>query len=114
MNYRELVIGQRWAVAQCWLSEYTGGHSYDVPYGIFDWDFKSNAIHIEEEDSIMFVLGHFNPVDMKITIALPFVPTHVVEHEACHAILFVLGDSAWVEYCHAPERPWFNQAGEND
>jgi hypothetical protein len=114
MNYRELTVGQHWATAQYWLAEYTGGHSYDVPYGIFSWKFEDNAIHIEQEGSIMFVLGHFDPVRMEITISLPFVPAHVIEHEACHAILFVLGDDNWVEYCHAPARPWFNLAGEND
>jgi hypothetical protein len=114
-NYRELTVAGRWAQAQYWLAERTDGHSFEVPYAMFTWKFKDEPVRwVDDDGSLKFGLGYFNPVDQEIFIALPFVPGHVIEHEACHAILFVLGDDGWVDYCHEPERPWFMTRNLND
>jgi hypothetical protein len=108
-NYRELTVAAKWAQAQYWLAERTNGHSYEVPYAMFTWKFDDKPIRLVDENTgaIALGLGYFDPSKQEIFIALPFVPGHVIEHEACHAILFSLGDDGWSDYCHHPDRPWF-------
>ena len=108
-NYKELTIAQHWAHAQYMLASYTNGASYDVPYAMFTWKFKTEPVHVVRSDGSEFWgSGYFNWVDMEILIVLQSVPGQVIEHEACHAILFVLGDPTFVSYCHDPARPWIH------
>ncbi len=105
-NYREITIAKHWVNAQHIMAEYTNNKSYDVPYAIFTWKFDDKAVHLTDGEELRLGLGNFNPLTMEIFIAIPYITSNVIEHEACHAILFVLGDRRFVEYCHESARPW--------
>ena len=106
-NYRELTVAQAWTRTQVELAERTNGGSLKVPYALFTWKFGYAPVRLEQPDgSIMMGLGYFNPMELEIFITIPAVPGQVIEHEACHAILFVLGDREFVNYCHDPRRSW--------
>ncbi len=113
-NYRELTVAKHWTNAQRLLAERTRYRSFDVPYGIINWKFSKDPVRLYEEDgSFKLGMGYFDPVTMEIFISLPSIPGLTVEHEACHAILFLLHDPGWITYCHDPARPWYMRV-QND
>ncbi len=106
-NYRELTVAKHWTSAQRMLAGRTGNRSFAVPYAILSWKFSQEPVKLYNEDgSFQLGMGYFNPSKMEVFISLPSIPGLTIEHEACHAILFLLHDPGWITYCHDPARPW--------
>jgi len=93
-------VERYWKRAQIQLNEYTQGYSLEVPHDIFRWYFVEEPFKCElnEEGEQDWCYGLFDPrdwSDIKIIIAQDHLP--IIEHESCHAILFVLGRT---DVCH--------------
>ena len=97
---REFQINRFWRAAQEKLAFRTNGASYEVPSSMFRWRWVDHVFTCGDT----WAIGCFDAKLKEngtplITVYKP-AQLFVIEHEACHGILFALGDSQWACHCH--------------
>jgi hypothetical protein len=88
-----------WHQAQAALASYTHGASYQVSHGLVRWRTFNGPFTCGGGPPTAGGCFYATPNGLQIDY-IAYMP-HIIEHEACHAILFVLNNPKWGSHCHS-------------